>query len=140
MADHRDCRSLDALLITIWLGGTGGFDSPFVPLWYASIAAIAFRFGMKETMLAATLMLAVEPDLPSIVSIITHVAYIYFVGSIGALLAQEFSKQITAKLQAEERYRHLFENAVVGIYRTTQDGRIISSPCLRVVISSIMPS
>jgi PAS domain S-box-containing protein len=125
----------DALLITIWLAGTGGFDSPFFPLWYASIAAIAFRFGMKETMLAATLyslsylglMFAIEPVRPSLVNIITHIAYIYFVGSIGALLAQEFSKQISAKLHAEERYRHLFENAVVGIYRTTVDGQFISS-------------
>src|SRR5688572_29503526 len=45
----------DALLITIWLAGTGGIDSPFVPVWYASIAAIAFRFGVKETLMTATL-------------------------------------------------------------------------------------
>jgi PAS domain S-box-containing protein len=125
----------DALLITIWLAGTGGFDSPFFPLWYASIAAIAFRFGMLETMLAASLyslsylglMYVIEPVRPPLVSVITHIAYIYFVGSIGALLAQEFSKQISAKLQAEERYRHLFENAVVGIYRTSTDGHFVSS-------------
>jgi PAS domain S-box-containing protein len=125
----------DALLITIWLAGTGGFDSPFFPLWYASIAAIAFRFGMMETMLAATLyslsyvglMFIIEPVRPPLVSVIAHIAYIYFVGSIGALLAQEFSKQISAKLHAEERYRHLFENAVVGIYRTSTDGHFVSS-------------
>src|SRR5688572_5270576 len=35
----------DALLITLWLYATGGFASPFYVLWYASIAAIAFRFG-----------------------------------------------------------------------------------------------
>ena len=29
--------------------------------------------------------------------------------------------------QSEERYRHLFENSPIGIYRTTPDGRIIAS-------------
>ena len=33
----------------------GADNSPFFPVWYASIAAIAFRFGVKETLIAASL-------------------------------------------------------------------------------------
>lgn len=124
----------DALLITIWLAGTGGFDSPFYPVWYASIAAIAFRFDVKETLLAASLyslaylglLIFVEPVRPSLEAIISPIAYIYFVGGIGALLAREFSRQISAKLQAEERYSGLFQNAVVGVYRSDVVGNFLS--------------
>ncbi len=36
-----------------------------------------------------------------------------------------------ARLDAEERFRHIFENALVGIYRTTPDGRILmANPAL----------
>jgi signal transduction histidine kinase len=36
---------LDNLLIAIWLYATGGFDSPFFPLFYAEAAASVGRFG-----------------------------------------------------------------------------------------------
>src|SRR3989442_13791839 len=47
--------ALDAVFITAWLFATGGVASPFHPLWIASVAAIAFRYGYRETMLAAAL-------------------------------------------------------------------------------------
>ena len=32
---------------------------------------------------------------------------------------------ITDKIKAERKYRDLFENAVIGVYRSTPDGKII---------------
>jgi PAS domain S-box-containing protein len=124
----------DALLITLWLAATGGYESPFVGLWYASVASIAFRFGVWETVLAATvygashlgLIYLTEPALPRIEHLITPIGYIYFVGLIGALLSREFSNQISARLEAQESYRHLYENAVMGIYRANRDGQFTS--------------
>ncbi len=124
----------DALLIAVWLAATGGFESPFTPLWYASVAAIAFRFGALEALLAATLyglshiglITFTEPVFPGWSAIIPQVAYIFFVGGIGGLLSREFSHQITARLEAQESYRHLYENAVMGIYRANADGQFTS--------------
>lgn len=36
---------LDNILIAVWLHATGGFDSPFFPLFYAEAAASVGRFG-----------------------------------------------------------------------------------------------
>jgi signal transduction histidine kinase len=36
---------LDNLLIAVWLHATGGYDSPFFPLFYAEVAASVGRFG-----------------------------------------------------------------------------------------------
>src|SRR5581483_227756 len=44
---------LDAAFITIWLVATGGYASPFFPLWLVSTTAVAFRYGYVETLFAS---------------------------------------------------------------------------------------
>ena len=40
--------ALDSLLIAIFIGVSGGSQSPFFPLYYLSVAAIAMRFEMRQ--------------------------------------------------------------------------------------------
>jgi signal transduction histidine kinase len=100
----------DAALITLWLHATGGFDSPFYLLWYASIAAIAFRFGPRVTLPTIGLysgtyvgLLALEGELVAHWPIVfLRVAYIVFVGLLGALLSREALLQTRARLEMRD--------------------------------------
>lgn len=40
---------LDVLAISAWLAATGGWTSPYFPLWYASIAAVGYRYNLPLT-------------------------------------------------------------------------------------------
>ncbi len=40
---------LDAVAISAWLATTGGWGSPYFPLWYASIAAVGYRSNLPIT-------------------------------------------------------------------------------------------
>src|SRR5439155_469275 len=59
----------DAVLILVWLYATGGAASPFYLLIYLSVIAVAFRYGFRQTSLAAliysgsylALLLALSP-------------------------------------------------------------------------------
>src|SRR5687768_4106345 len=43
----------DGALITLWLAATGGFESPFYPLWYLSLVAVTLRYDRRATWIAA---------------------------------------------------------------------------------------
>src|SRR5438067_9768154 len=99
--------ALDAGFITLWLFATGGADSPFNALWLVSVAAIAFRYGYRETMAAAALyaasyvaLVVALGQLPGHGVIMTiRVAYILFVAAIGGLLARESQEQHRQKIE-----------------------------------------
>src|SRR5688572_26669608 len=65
----------DALLISLWILATGGFDSPFYLLWYLSLVAVAFRYDLQATFIATglyvgcyvVLLTATEELLPNLV-------------------------------------------------------------------------
>jgi PAS domain-containing protein len=40
---------LDAVAISAWLAATGGWASPYFPVWYASIAAVGYRYNLPIT-------------------------------------------------------------------------------------------
>jgi len=100
----------DAALITLWLHATGGFESPFYLLWYASIAAIAFRFGPRMTVSVVglyggiyVLLLGFEGELLAhLPDVALRVAYIVFVGLIGALVSRETWIQTQQKLEMRD--------------------------------------
>lgn len=48
----------DGILITLWLHATGDVASPFFPLWYVSIVAVAFRYNWRATIFAGLLYVA----------------------------------------------------------------------------------
>lgn len=125
----------DAVLITAWIAGTGGFASPFYLLWYVSLVAIAFRYDHKVTAWVTGLYaalyvgeLALLRDLAShTTDVLVRVAYIGFVGALGALFARESSAQATSAekhAQAEERFRALLEAAPDAMVIVDERGRI----------------
>jgi len=123
----------DALLINLWLHATGGFDSPFFVLFYVSIAAVAYRWNGRDTMLAATfysasyiVLLAVDREIVGNWAEITvRIGYVFLVAALGALLSGEVIDQIRAKVElrktaaaleeSEERFRRLSEITLEGV-------------------------
>ncbi|MBI2077655.1 MAG: PAS-domain containing protein [Euryarchaeota archaeon] len=100
----------DAVLITLWLAGTGGYESPFYVLWYVSLAAVAFRFDYGTTLAVSALYagtyLALLVALGDFVAhfpiVIIRLAYIFFVGMIGALFSKETLEQTEQKLEMRD--------------------------------------
>ena len=135
--------AVDAVLINLWLYATGGFNSPFAPLFYVSIAAVAYRWNGRDTIIVGTLfsasylaLLAAEHDLAGNWAEITvRIGYVFLLAALGALLSGEVSDQIRAKIElrktasaleeSEERLRRLSEVTLEGVAihqdRTIQD-------------------
>src|SRR5215211_6567790 len=101
----------DTIFITLWIYATGGIASPFYLLLYASIVAIAFRYNLRETIVAAAIyaasylaLLAVLGQLVGHMSdIAVRIGYVFLVAAIGALFARETVQQTRAKVEL----RHL---------------------------------
>lgn len=100
--------ALDGTLIVAWLTATGGFASPYFPLWYVSIFAVALRYDPWETAGAATVytfayagMTALAgnfwADLPMLV---LRSGYIYATGALGTLIS------LATLQEAEDKQRY----------------------------------
>jgi signal transduction histidine kinase len=100
----------DNILIALWVCATGGFSSPYFPLFYAEAAASIGRFGTKLGSLAAAasasayaLVLLIEgaPFFDSLV----RVAYTGFIGAFVAFVVSvargNEREMIEAKTRAE---------------------------------------
>lgn len=96
----------DALLITLWIIATGGYESPFYLLWYVSLLAIALRFTFAVTLITAALygflyliVLLFDTDLTLHMSeIIVRFGYMFFVAMLGGFMSKEIIDQIEAKI------------------------------------------
>lgn len=133
----------DGALITLWIGATGGFDSPFYVLWYASLAAVAFRFNLAATLRAvaayiaayALLLVGMGEFAGNETAILVRVAYIAFVGILGGLLSREVLQQVRAKqeirammrgaLRELETTHGLLESAPDGVVIVDDEGQIM---------------
>lgn len=101
----------DAALITLWLVATGGFASPYFPLWYVSIVAVSFRHGAWAALGGSCVyalaygglvvgMGQFEGNLP-VLGI--RVGYIFLAGGLASLLSMVTYQQTVAK----QAYRDL---------------------------------
>ena len=136
----------DAALTMLWLYATGGFHSPFFVALYPAVVSVALRFDSSETGIAAVVyagsylaLLAVLGQLGAHqTEALIRVAYLFFVAGVAALLVRETHRQARAKNRVrgrllrelrlrEERYRALFEEVPVPLYRTAPDGRILEA-------------
>lgn len=85
---------LDNLLIALWLYATGGYQSPFFPLFYAEAAASVGRFGWKigstsaagSGLLYLTVIL-VDGGAP-VYQASTRIAYIFFITAFVAYVVE----------------------------------------------------
>lgn len=137
----------DAILIATWIYATGGLDSPFHVLWYASIAAVAYRFDILRVGVASagyvglyTLVAVALGQLPAGGSqLVLHGAYIPLTGGLVALLAHTHADEARARLEieatqserernriarVEEKWRSILENAPEIVMMVDPDGGI----------------
>lgn len=136
----------DAALTMFWLFATGGFDSPFFVALYPAVVSVALRFDSSETGIAAVVyagsylaLLALLGQLGAHqTEALIRVAYLLFIAGVAALLVRETHRQARAKSRVrgrllrelrlrEERYRDLFEQVPVPLYRTAPNGRILEA-------------
>jgi len=100
----------DAVLITVWLWATGGFNSVFFVLWYASIVGVAFRYSYRQTMYIAAvyalaytgLLLALDQTSGHVGEIMVRVGYIFFVGAVGGEVSSEAFRQARSRIEIHD--------------------------------------
>ncbi len=120
---------MDVVFISAWLVATGGFDSPFYLLWYASIASIAFRYDYSKTVVAIgldaaayVLLLGCMGQLGGhALDVVLRVAYIAVVGVIGADAAREAYRQVRLRLEMRNQVRLMEEAEAQLEYQTLHD-------------------
>lgn len=99
----------DAIFSTVWIHLTGGVESPWYLLYYLGLPALAFRFGLRETIGGAALyattyllLLAWRGELaPNVEPIALRVAFIFLVAALCALLAAETIEQARGRDEME---------------------------------------
>lgn len=95
----------DALLITLFLTATGGFASPFFPLWYVSVFALSVRFGAWETLAGATvytflyagITAAMDGLMANLPLLVLRSGYIYLAAMLGFFLSGVTYQTVTEK-------------------------------------------
>lgn len=131
----------DALLIALWLYATGGFHSPYFPLWYISIVAMSFRFGAWETLVGGIVygiayggLVAATGDLAGNVPAMgVRVGYIFLVGGLASLLSLVAYQQTVAKntyrdvAERLEEARNRARQHADAVERTNADLRQVAS-------------
>lgn len=108
----------DATLITLWLYATGSFYSPFYPLWYISILAIAFRFNWKATFLITVfysllylvLLIITGGIADNEISIIIRIGYLFLISFLGSLITKETLIKTQEKVKMEDLAREAQES------------------------------
>lgn len=132
----------DALFSTAWIHVTGGIDSPWYLFYYLGLPALAFRFGMRETLGGAALyaasyvlLLAARGEASANVEpIALRVAFIFLVAALCALLADETIEQARGRdamqelarvaAEAEAKLRGILHAARTPILMFDAQGRI----------------
>ena len=125
----------DALLIAFFILGTGGFESPWYPLMYIGIASMSFRFGGRETVLAAisyggahVVTLAALGELaPNLPAVFLRCAFLFFAAALTGPHARETLAQTRARI-AMETFAHQADAAAV-----TLRGMLRSAPTAMVM-------
>jgi diguanylate cyclase (GGDEF)-like protein len=88
----------DSVFVTLWVLVTGGPDSPYYLLYHISVASIAIRFSLRESLLAAAaytvsysiLVLATSADVSlMLMPLVIRTSYMWFIGLIVGRLASE---------------------------------------------------
>jgi signal transduction histidine kinase len=87
----------DGILAVLWIHATGGWNSPFYVLLFATVSSIAVRFNLRYTLLAATLysasyiaLLALRGEIAGrVVELAIRVSYIYIVAVLCGVVARE---------------------------------------------------
>ncbi|MGB0917203.1 MAG: PP2C family protein-serine/threonine phosphatase, partial [Flavobacteriales bacterium] len=122
----------DTALIGLWLLVTGGGNSPFFPLWYVSIVAVAMRYSRRETLIISIAYMAVDmlivftdsdtiADTPALIA---RFSYTVGLGILGTYIALSVEGQIKDKLKlfkARESLAEMNESLEQEVEERTQE-------------------
>ena len=97
----------DGALATLWIIATGYMDSPFFLVWYVSLISIAFRYSLKQTIIATfvylvlyMLVFALDPHSTIELSdLLVRLGYIPLAGMLGMYVSLEITDQIDGKIK-----------------------------------------
>jgi signal transduction histidine kinase len=101
----------DALLIVLWIYATGGVDSPFHVLLYISVVAVAFRYEVSETVVAAVIYVVSYVGLLAILgqiaghgtTVLVRSAYVGLFAMLALHMSREVSRQMRSRAEITER-------------------------------------
>lgn len=99
--------SSDALFTTLWVYATGGFHSPYYVIYYTSIIAVAYRFGLRTTLFTSTLytlcyvlLVLLTGQMPGNLSLLlVRAGFLFITGFMAYLITKETLWQTRQKLQ-----------------------------------------
>lgn len=132
----------DGVFTTIWVFATGGYDSPFYILWYLSVVAVSFRFGLWESVVTSVayavmylaLVLVAGLDGVEPASLALRCAYIVLVGVVAgfngefsyyaAKAREEMGGRMRAAEESEARLRDLLAAVPDPVIITSTEGEI----------------
>ncbi len=135
MASSLFVSATDLALITLFLVATGGFASPYFPLWYVSIFAVSLRFGFTETMLGASLYtlayagitVAMDSLVAQWPTFIVRSGYIYLAGLLGVLASALINQETVQRRRYEKASTRLEEALSLqeATFDATADGLLV---------------
>lgn len=128
----------DAFLITLFLVATGGWNSPWFPLWYLSVFALSLRFGTAETLTAATGYMviyggiaALGGALPAEIGVfVVRMGFLYAIAALGVLLSQALLEETVERREYEAlaRGRKYEVSLLESILDSTEEGILVVGP------------
>jgi predicted signal transduction protein with EAL and GGDEF domain len=120
---------IDSLALVAFIAATGGSDSPFTPLYYASAAAVAMRFELRQAIAvccayaatyAVMYLFSWSPSTHALGELFIQTAYMFFIAVGVGHLAREENKRAR---EVEEIERLHAENARL-LSKKERDARV----------------
>ncbi|MBV9119867.1 MAG: hypothetical protein JOZ39_04095 [Chloroflexi bacterium] len=102
--------ALDGGFIFVWLYATGGFDSPFYILMYASILAVGLRYSYRRTLVIALgyaavyvlLLTGLGQFADHVPEVLLRSAYVVLVAGLAGEFSREAFKQARSKAEMRD--------------------------------------
>lgn len=122
----------DAVLVTIFLMATGGWESPWFPLWYLSAFGLGLRFGAEETLVASTGYMVLYAGiavwdgalLPNSGIFVVRMGFLYALGALGIVVSTTLLEESIERREYEDlaEQRAYEASLLESTLEATEDG------------------